>query len=294
MKDFVLYTSALSPTLDPVRLLVRLYRVFCDLKELTYEPSAYWWNGAGDLPVLRYGACVFPKDRILDFLKLTFDLDFDLPQREKLQSELLQELCVSALHPATVAAMEQCGSLLSWDTLTWPLWLAERIRRKFITKWFLQRHHYLVSPEEALRKVEETHAALSEWLGLQPFFFASTSPRPRSADLVVYAYLKSEATNLPETHPHLHSLRKYPNLTVFMEKMDDLVLMIVDPEHAKGQKRMPLLCDRKEPDYARLKAISGTEQPARWLNDDGGLERRGYVTGTCAILFLFLFFKGSN
>lgn len=299
-EDFVLYTEAERPRLHPVHLCVRLYQLFCDMKQLKEEPSGYWWNGAGDLPVLRYGEYVFHESKIIPFLQATFDLDFDLSAQERSHSVLLSELCVSALHPCTLQAMQ---SLPPMDLPFWPLLLIERLKQRYHTRWFLTNQHYLVSSQEAQRKVQVTHQQLSECLGTKDFFFTGEGTRPHSADLVVYAYLKEEVENLPPEHAHIKSLKGFANLLAFLHRMEKLATSIqprlldfsyvqsfvIPPPYSSLS--MPLIYGRPGVDYTTLRSYSSGAAPQVRGVEDYGLARRGYVTGTSLILLLYLFFK---
>jgi hypothetical protein len=298
MDEFVLYIEADRARVNPVHLCMRLYQLFCDMKQLKEVPTSYWWNGAGDLPVLRYGEFVFHQSKIIPFLQETFDLDFDLSAQERALSSLLHELCVSALHPCTLFALAAFPDLPSW-----PLLLLERLKQRFHTRWFLTNQHYLVSAQEACRKVQETHERLSKCLGEKDFFFRGEGARPHSADLIVYAYLKEELANLPKEHEHVKNFEKFPNLVAFMGRIEKLATQVqprlLDFSNVQqflippplAPLSLPLVYPRPSRDYSGLRSISkGAEPPARGA-EDYGLSRRGYVTGTSVILLLYLFFK---
>jgi len=295
--EFVLYTEADCGRLNPVHLCVRLYRLFCDMKQLQEVQTSYWWNGVGDLPVLRYGEYVFHESKVIDFLQATYDLDFDLSAQDRALASLLHELCVSALHPCTLSAQ------VSHDLPFWPLLLIERFKQRFHKRWFLTSQHYLVSAREACRKVHETHEKLSECLGEKDFFFLGEGARPHSADLIVYAYLKEELSNLPKEHEHIKSFEQFPNLVAFVNRIEKLATQVqprlLDFSHVQQflippplvPLSLPLIYPRPDQDYAGLRSLGkGVAPPARGL-EDYGLARRGYVTGTSLILLLYLFFK---
>jgi len=90
---------------------------------------------------------------------------------------------------------------------------------------YLEKQHNLVTARDALNLVDSAHQELSARLGAKRFFNskAGRSDCPRSLDVVVYAYLREEVTNLPG-HPHLkQSLAKYKNLMHFFARMESTV-----------------------------------------------------------------------
>lgn len=90
---------------DPVTTIVRCWADLCMICGYLETSSAYSWNTAGDLPVLRANEYVIPKENILSFLKAAYNLNSELTEEEEVQTSLIEELCLSKLHPATLYAL---------------------------------------------------------------------------------------------------------------------------------------------------------------------------------------------
>lgn len=100
--DLVLYNY--SDKYHPVTQIARTWAVLAQIETYSEDTSDYHWNTVGNLPALRYDHHVFAKDHILDFLKIAFDLNFDLTEDERREADLIEEICFSKLHPSTVFA----------------------------------------------------------------------------------------------------------------------------------------------------------------------------------------------
>ena len=90
---------------DPISIAVQTWMAVSEFGDFQQKPSGYYWNTAGDLPVLQYKHYVLPKYSILHFLRTTFDLDEDLSLSEKEQSRMVQEMCLAELEPAILHAL---------------------------------------------------------------------------------------------------------------------------------------------------------------------------------------------
>ena len=322
-EELVLHSFRSPRAVDPEAVIARCWATLGQLPSFHEVSSAFPTCGLSSLPLVRYGRFFFSHGHILSFFRLAFDLDFDLTPEERKESELLTELCVSRLHPATVYAMwmdartpkyfftpEQSlvGSLLSYPLNKVKFWWEKTQIRSY-----LERQHRVVSDFDAFRLAEDVHSKLSVRLGDQKFFnsAAGRSEYPRSLDIVVYAYLLEEVANL-QAHAHIKdSFDHYPNLKAFMTRMETLIRsMNQSPEQAKFYDYfyVPLPSDAPElffppkiqvnpklndPGFFEPERLKLTDAPLPAKTDAGKntAVRDGYVAGSGLILLIFLYFR---
>ncbi|CAG9313713.1 unnamed protein product [Blepharisma stoltei] len=235
MEDIVLYTY--GNTYDPVTQIAKLWHSLYELENFQELHSDYYWNGLGDLPILRFNKSFFTNDHILPFLKIAFDCNFDFSEEERLESDLIEEQCISKLHPATTYAkwMEEDTSKnffysrgnFFWRLLKLPFEKLSFISEKRHIREYLLRQHNITNRRDCYYQAEKAHELLSQKLGEKPFFFSKPGRRefPRSTDIVVYAYLMEELNHIGDHFNVKDSLSKYENLLGFLKRMDKVISM---------------------------------------------------------------------
>ncbi|CAG9322691.1 unnamed protein product [Blepharisma stoltei] len=235
MEEIVLYSY--GNIYDPITQITKLWHDLYEIENFQEINSNYYWNGLGDLPVLRFNKSFFTNDHILPFLKITFDSNFDFSEEEKLESDLIEEQCISKLHPATTYAkwMEEDTSKnffysrgnFFWRLLKLPFEKLSFIKEKRHIREYLVRQHNIVNKRDAYYQAEKAHEILSQKLGEKPFFFSKAGRKdfPRSTDIVVYAYLMEELNNIGNNVNVKDSLAKYENLIGFLKRMDRVISM---------------------------------------------------------------------
>jgi hypothetical protein len=87
---------------DPVIMLFKAWSALTRLDNVIEHTYDFQHNGAGWIPNLRINHKVVPKEHILPFLKRILDLNIDLRLEERQRAELIEESCLSMLHPATM------------------------------------------------------------------------------------------------------------------------------------------------------------------------------------------------
>ena len=322
-QELVLY-SFQAQAVDPEAVIARCWVTLGQLPGFREEVSRQRTCGLSALPLVRYGRYFFAHGHILNFFKLAFDLDFDLTAEERKESELLAELCVSRLHPATVYAMWLDAST-SKDFFTasrpWPLslLLSPFVKLRFFlerlqVKSYLERQHRVVSRHDAFRLAEDVHSRLSDRLGSKKFFNSAAGRReyPRSLDIVVYAYLLEELACLPQ-HAHIkESFDNYPNLRLFLGRMERVLksmnksihdsrffdLFYVKPPGDNEEIDTPPALHFQEKLYEggffepeRLKQENLPALPMKPKATMSSGIREGYLVGTGLILLIFLHFR---
>ena len=181
---------------------------------------------------------------------------------------------------------------------------------KLKVQGFLEMQHHISTTRDAFNAADDVHRKLSDRLGAKRFFFSKENRRdfPRSLDIVVYAYLLEEVTNIPG-HTHLRqSLAKYPNLMAFFRTMEAAVAAqkrVVTglapteekPINLDQESFTPKLYaspDSYSPDFfSSLKASTYPAQPI-----PGKVEpcsqtssKEAYIGGSSLIVLLFLYFR---
>jgi glutathione S-transferase len=306
---------------DPLTLAVRAWVILCEIPNYTEVPSGYFWNSAGPLPVLLYKHHLIVREKILDFLRLAFNLDSDLPAPSCSLSSLIIEECYSKLHPSTLFALFSSETppkgLLDAETpwleslLSLPLSKLRFAFERHRLTHFFSKQHDISSEASALHRCDEAHSTLSSLLGEKPFFASQTglATFPRSADIVVYAYLKYELQQLP-THPHVaSSLAQHPNLLGLVQRVEDTLRAKASaarfpvPEIGynllQTGDRTEYLCGRvyqspietADQQWGRIVYQLGGEEPRRRTKNSTNSVDKGYIVGVAAVLFVFLYFK---
>lgn len=323
MEQELVLLSFQGRAVEPEAVLARCWASLGQLPRFREETSEHRSCGLGVLPLIRYGRFFFAHGHVLNFFKLAFDFDFDLSPEERKESELLAELCISRLHPATVYAMWMDSST-SKDFFAparpWPVaWLLSPfVKLRFLweraqVKSYLERQHRVLSAHDAFRLVDDAHSRLSARLGAQKFFNSAPGRRdyPRSLDIVVYAYLLEELGNLAE-HPHIQeSFDKYPNLRQFLGRMNQVLsslsstvqdihyydfFYVKPPGEEEGCYTPPVLRFNEklyhsgffEPERLKQEA---PELPLKSAAVSTSAVREGYLVGTGLILLIFLHFR---
>ena len=324
MEQELVLHSFQARAVEPEAVLARCWAALGQLPRFREETSEHRSCGLGALPLIRYGRFFFAHGHILNFFKLAFDFDFDLSPEERKESELLAELCVSRLHPATVYAMWMDASTskdffapsqpwpLSW--LTSPFLKLRFLWEKAQVKSYLERQHRVLSAQDAFRLADDVHSRLSARLGTAKFFNSAADRRdyPRSLDIVVYSYLLEELANLPE-HAHIkESFDKYPNLRLFLARMEQVLsrmgstiqdiryydfFYVKPPGEDEESYRPPALRFNEklyhsgyfEPE--RLKQEEAPALPFKPKHVPASAIREGYLVGTGLILLIFLHFR---
>lgn len=303
---------------DPISIAVQTW---LSLSEFRYSEkvSGYYWNTAGDLPVLQYKHFVFPKYSILHFLRSTFDLDEDLSPSEKEQSRMIQEMCTAELEPAIQHA----------------LWTDESVSKEFFTaqgsfweKLFcgpsnkinftfeknritehLRKDCGVETSENALAMCKRVHKTFSAMLGEKNFFFSNCErpEYPRAADVVVYSFLKYQLHVLSD-HPQVkQSLLSFPNLMKLIQRVESALQLKVKASIIS--EPFPLL--NSQPDLQEFYCPKIYESPLETTNQEivpimykcpgdlpalrkkteANLSTRIYITGASLSLFFFLYLK---
>ncbi|CAG9333324.1 unnamed protein product [Blepharisma stoltei] len=319
-QDLVLYKC--SDLYDPVIQMVRCWVAFCHIQGYKECESEYYWNAVGNLPVLRYERSVFAKEHILEFLKIAYDINFNLTEEERRESTLLEEICVSKIHPGTIFAMwidestskgfyEKSKSKI-WKFLMKPFaklgfWVEKRN-----IKDYLKYQHGFTSKTNAFSHIHQAHQLLSEKLGNQAFFFQTMDRAnfPRSADITIYAYLLEEIIYL-HSHPHVtDSLNSFPNLLNFMKRMKNLLSInnpkkeipeyslvygyFLHPPSNEDQEYYPpaiAIKPYQENNWEQIKYKLQGQTPTLKASVEDATRRRIYVTSVSAILFLFIYLR---
>lgn len=197
--------------------------------DVKIENSKFNWTSMGDLPVLRCGTYLFPCTSIFEALQKITTIDEGLSEEGKSHFKMLQEICFSRLHPATLYAMwfsPMANKYFSapFGSLSYRFYskLLNPIRRYKIRN-YLNYQHNLQTPEEAYRIANDAHKLLSESLLQGPLFSSkhAKNDRPHSIDFLIWAYLYEEKCNLAG-HPHVaDSLNNFENLNKFMTIMEE-------------------------------------------------------------------------
>lgn len=224
---------------DPISIAVQTWMALSEFTNFEQKLSGYYWNTAGDLPVLQYKHFVLPKYSILHFLRTTFDLDEDLSLSDKEQSRMVQEMCLAELEPAILHALwtedEVSKEFFSAKGPFWEKLLCGpgnkinfTLEKNRIVE-HLRKDCCLETPENALAMCKRAHKSFSVLLGHKNFFFSkSERPEyPRSADIAVYAFLKYQLQVLNE-HPQVNqSLKCFPNLIQLVYRVESAVKLKV-------------------------------------------------------------------
>jgi hypothetical protein len=171
---------------------------------------------------------------------------------------------------------------------------------------YLEKQHHLVTARDAFNLVDSAHKELSARLGEKRFFHskAGRSDYPRSMDVVVYAYLREEVTNLPG-HSHLkQSLAKYENLMHFFARMESTVE--AQKQVLTGEGPVPDLSPDSECFSPKLYPNPESFSPEFYKQDQADLglpytapprsvapssAREAYLGGGSLILLLFFYFR---
>lgn len=232
MDQITLFTSQ---NFDAISLISKIFHIIYEINNFTYNISSFHWNYASELPNLLYNSTIYDKSQIVSFLKSAFDPNFDLEDSEKIEAEMLEEFCISRLHPATeyVKWMEETslkeffypqGNFL-WKILMMPASKLRFVREKRRVLEWLSRQHNITDKHEALLQADKAHKLLSERLGNKPFFFnkPGRSDYPRSTDIVVYAYLVEELFSFRGDFHIKESLINYGNLMQFVGRMEKII-----------------------------------------------------------------------
>lgn len=303
---------------DPISIAVQTWLSFSEFK-YSEKVSGYYWNTAGELPVLQYKHFVLPKYSILHFLRSTFDLDEDLSQSEKEESRMIQEMCIAELEPAIQHA----------------LWTEENVSKEFFTahgsfweKLFcgpsnkinftfeknritehLRKDCGLETPENALAMCKRVHKTFSVILGDKNFFFSNCerAEYPRAADVVVYSFLKYQLQVLSDHIQVKQSLLSFPNLMTLIERVESALQLkvkagIISPP-------FPLLSTQQDSQEFYCPKIyesplESTNQelvpiiykcpgdlPTIRKHTEANLSTRVYITGVSLSLFFFFYLK---
>lgn len=321
MEELVLCHFDKSTAADAISILAHTWATLGKIDNYSEEVSTYRTAGAGPMPLLRYGNRVFHHNHILPFFTKvpsmqTFDLDFDLTEPERLETALYTELCVSRLHPATVYAMWQDAAtpkdFYTPNTpflvrlMTLPYLKLSFAWDQFKILSYLEKQHHLVTARDAYNLVDSAHKELSERLGEKRFFNskAGRPDFPRSIDIVVYAYLREEVTNLPG-HPHLaQSLANYANLMRFFSRMEAIVEAQTRVLTGKGPERELLLEAESFPPklYPAPESLAADFYQEDEMNQAAPFAvppkslapssaREAYIGGGSLILLLFFYFR---
>lgn len=175
----------------------------------------------------------------------------------------------------------------------------------------MEKQHNSTTKNNAFVQANEAHKLLSARLGDNLFFYKGLNGKnhPRSADVVVYAYLLEEIEYLKD---HIHvvdSLNNHPNLLRFVQRMNDMLSQrnrkINIPEYSLvcyyflsppkgGEDYYPPALPIKiyeETNWEHLKYRLRGQTPPLKIPDEDSPKRRAYVTSISAILFLFIYLK---
>ena len=307
---------------DPISISVKCWAILCEIDAFKESISGYYWNAAGELPVLRYKHHVFTKHHILEFLQLTYDLDCDLTHEEKALASLLQEICESRLYPALLYTMWM-DDTTSKDfftpkqnfvigLLSSPLTKVRFLLEKNAVKEYLGRQHGINSQEEAKIRYQSAHSVLSTMLGSKKFFFSRSGRKeiPRSTDLIVYAYLSYEfRQNLCDA---MGFIENYPqNLLEFIARVENCMRLKERAGNVMNAKLQYVTLRREEEEYYCSKIYAnpmelgndswnriayklGGEVPVERYKNTDNMRRRAFITGTALVLFVFIYLQRRN
>lgn len=233
---------------DPITTAVRCWVLLCEVRNYKEHTSGYSWDAIGDLPTILYKSQLFSKENIINYLRYTYDLDTDLSLEEKETSKLIEETCYGALHPCTLYAqwMNSETSKDFYDNkcsflqrlITSPFNKLRYNLDKAHIQGYLAKQHCIVSEEQALKRAGQVYETLSTMLGEKAFFMSKFDRRemPRSADVVVYAYLHYQMRAIPQHEMVALLMKKFENLTRFVGRFESAIRLKVRAKMSSIEK----------------------------------------------------------
>jgi len=311
-EEVILYAGRFHP----VTVATKAWMTVAQVSNFKEVKSDYNYSGVGELPLLRYQHYLFVQNNIINFLKCAYDLDTDLSEEEKRNGVLIEELCQSRLHPASLQSMwMEPGTSKDFYTtpgnwvskfLTFPAQKAFFEFEKIKLSHYLKHQHNISTQKDAFLQAESSHKLLSEILGEKPFFHSkeNRAEYPRSTDIIVYSYLVEELKNLPD-HPHVvYSLKQHPNLVSFVQRMESVLakltrvvqlnhsLDLVSPSQSCSEEYFP-------PKLHMSAGAKTTWEPYRYRSgaklspppEETPSHIKTYISSVAGVLFLFLFLR---
>lgn len=208
---------------NPVYTFVKCLNEFYQL-QIQFEPCSLAYSAAGPLPLLKIESYLIGSHDIIDVLSNITGIDSELSSDNLIKNKLISDLCVYRIHPNTLCSLSSFSIYSKLNMSS-----AERFKNmlRHPVRTCLSVLGVRDNDKNYLRLFEEAdgcNKVLSEILAEQKVFCENFEGdfEPKSSDFVVFCYLKEALECLP---PHFHiteSLRKYKNLSEFIENMGKL------------------------------------------------------------------------